>query len=447
MPSRRGAAEQPNAGSQEALLSPRFWAALVVVGVLTGLTGLALMSLLLHVEHWVFDYRVGDFGVGVRGAPGQRRVVALLAAGAFGGVAWYLLRRLTPGRNTDLDDVVWTARGRLSLRRSAGTSVISEIVIAMGASLGREAAPKLMGGVWGDHVGRRAGLSGAQVRLLIACGGGAGLACVYNVPFGGAFFTAEVLCGTVSVATMLPALACSGLATVTAWLYLPNSATYPGVLDFQVTASVVVWALLAGPVIGLLTTGYIRLIGWLSHHRIGGWRAIVAPVVAFGMLGLIGLHYPQLLGNGKPMAHDAFLSHGTIGVLLALAVLKPLVTALCLGSGASGGLFTPVLSTGAVLGAGTGIAWSQLWGGTPSGAFAVIGAAAMIGCAMQAPVSGVALVLELTHTGFGLMVPMVAATVLATLVVRTIDGYSIYSARLPAHDAPPGSPPTSGLTA
>ena len=62
----------------------------------------------------------------------------------------------------------------------------------------------------------------------------------------------------------------------------------------------------------------------------------------------------------------------------------------------------------------------------------MIGAAAMIGAAMQAPLSGLVLVLELTHSGFGIMVPMIAATVLATLVVRWVDGYSIYSARLPA---------------
>jgi H+/Cl- antiporter ClcA len=62
----------------------------------------------------------------------------------------------------------------------------------------------------------------------------------------------------------------------------------------------------------------------------------------------------------------------------------------------------------------------------------MIGAAAMIGAGMQAPLAGLALVLELTHGGFGLMVPMIAATVLATAVARYLDGYSIYSARLPA---------------
>ena len=87
------------------------------------------------------------------------------------------------------------------------------------------------------------------------------------------------------------------------------------------------------------------------------------------------------------MAHDAFLSTAGLAVLLPLFALKPLVTALCLGSGASGGLFTPTLSTGAVLGA-AGIAWSLAWPGSPAGAYAIVGAAAMLGAARQAPLTG-----------------------------------------------------------
>ena len=68
------------------------------------------------------------------------------------------------------------------------------------------------------------------------------------------------------------------------------------------------------------------------------------------------------------MARDAFLGIGGFSLLLTLFALKPLVTAMCLGSGASGGLFTPTLSTGAVLGGALGIAWNLAWPGSPSGA-------------------------------------------------------------------------------
>ncbi len=255
---------------------------------------------------------------------------------------------------------------------------------------------------------------------------------MYNVPLGGALFTAEIMMGTITLPVALPALACSGIATATAWRYLPRTATYLGTPAYRFTAPLLVWALVAGPLIGLIASGYIRLIGWVTHHAVTGRAAIAAPVAAFGLLGLIGFGYPQLFGNGKDMADNAFLGTSALGLLLALAVLKPLVTALCLGSGASGGLFTPTLSTGAVLGGAIGIIWSLAWPGSPPGAYAVVGAAAMLGAAMQAPLTGVAMMLELTAGEFGIMVPMIAAVVTATAVSRYVDGYSIHTARLRA---------------
>jgi chloride channel protein, CIC family len=119
-----------------------------------------------------------------------------------------------------------------------------------------------------------------------------------------------------------------------------------------------------------------------------------------------------------------------VSLLAALFVLKPLVTTVVLGSGAAGGVFTPFLATGAVFGALTGSLWLHLWPGTPLGAFAMIGAAAMIGATMQAPLSGLVLVLELTRSDLALALPMMLATLIATVVSRQVDGYSVYSARL-----------------
>lgn len=428
----RGATEQPNAISDgPAALTPLFWVMVVLTGVGAGLFGVVMMLLLFTVEHLAYGYHTGSFEAGVEHAPASRRVVALALAGVVGGVGWYLLRRYTKGRKSDADEAVWCGDGTLSFRRSIGTSVLSEIVVGLGASLGREAAPKLMGAVSGSLLGRYTGLSPDQRRLLVACGAGAGLAAVYNVPLGGALFTAEVLCAGITLPVVLPALACSWIATLTAWIYLPAQATYSGTPAYPLTSAELIWAVLAGPMIGLISVGFIRLIGWVSHRRPTGWPALIAPLVAFLILAAIGLQYPQLFGNGKGIAQDAFLGQLGLLLLLALFLLKPLVTALCLGSGAAGGLFTPTLSTGALLGGLLGTVWSLVWPGSPAGAYALIGATAMLGAAMQAPLAALALVIELTDSGFQLVLPMMAATLIATTVARYIDGYSIYSARLP----------------
>lgn len=438
LPSKRGSTEQPNATHEgEARLNSRFWLVVVVTGIATGILGGLLMWLLYAAEHLAFGFDSGTFESGAEHASPIRRIVSLAMAGVFGAVAWFLLRRYVRG-GSEVDEALWAGDGALSFPRSLGTSVISVVVVGMGASLGREAAPKLMGSASGSLFAGWAGLSAAQRRLVVACGAGAGFAAVYNVPLGGALFTAEVLCGSISLPVMLPALACSWVATLTGWAFLPSLPTYADVPAYPFHASELVWAVLAGPLIGMLSVGLVRLIGWVSHYRPDGRRVLLAIPVAFLGLGGLGIIYPQLFGNGKGIASSAFLGHGGLALLVAMLLLKPLVTALCLGSGASGGLFTPVMSTGAALGGALGIGWSLLWPGAPAGAYAMIGAAAMVGAATQAPLSAMALVLELTHSGFQIMVPIMAATMLATATARWIDGYSIYSARLP-HKGAPGS--------
>jgi H+/Cl- antiporter ClcA len=428
--------EQPNVtGDGDASLTPVFWIMVALTGIATGLFGDFLMWILFGIQHIAFAYHSGELQTAVEHASKVRRVVSLALAGVFGGIAWYLLRRYLSYESSEIDDAVWSGDGSLSLRRGFLTSVISEIVIGAGASIGREAAPKLMGGVSGSVLASWAGLTSSQRKLLVACGGGAGLAAVYNVPLGGALFTAEILCGSLAVPVVLPALACSWIATATAWLYLPERATYVDIPAYRFTLTLLVWALLVGPVVGLISSGYIRLIGWVSHHRSAGPKILFTLPIALTALGLIGIEYPQMFGNGKDIAHSVFLGEGGLGLLFALFALKPLVTALCLGSGATGGLFTPTLSTGAALGGFLGLAWTHLWSGSPIGAFAMVGASSMIGASMQAPLTALVLVLELTHSGFQLMVPLIAATVTATAVARHIDGYSIYSARLSAKPA------------
>jgi chloride channel protein, CIC family len=438
LPSGRGATEQPNAtGDGDAPLTVRFWVLVVLTGVATGLFGDLMMLLLFNVEHLAYGYHTGTLEAAVHRVGDVRRLVPLLAAGLFGGVAWHLLRRFTPGERSDIDDVIWDREDRLSFRRSFLTSVISEIVIGLGASIGRENAPKLMGGASASVLADWGRLTPGQRRLLMACGGGAGLAAVYNVPLGGALFTAEIMLGTITLPVILPALLCSGVATVTAWIYLPSHPTYLNIPHYYLTAPIMVFALVAGLIIGLISLGYIRLIGWVTHFQITGRPAIAAQVAAMGLLGVIGFAYPQLFGNGRDIASDAFTGAGGFTFFLAMFLLKPLVTSAMLGSGASGGLFTPTLATGAALGAAAGIAWSLAWPGSPSGAYALIGAAAMLGAAMQAPLSALAIVLELINGGFSLLIPMIAATAIATMVARTVDGYSMYSARLRSRAKPP----------
>ena len=116
-------------------------------------------------------------------------------------------------------------------------------------------------------------------------------------------------------------------------------------------------------------------------------------------------------------------------MLIALLVVRPFSTVLCLGSGVPGGLFTPSLATGALLGGVLGSAWSLMWPGVPPGLFAIIGAAAVLAASTHGPVSSIVLVMELTGRDRSFILPMLLAVVTATTVARTLDARSIYDAR------------------
>jgi CIC family chloride channel protein len=243
---------------------------------------------------------------------------------------------------------------------------LSIVIVGMGASLGREGAPKQVGAVIANAPSDRAKLSNEQRRLLVACGAGAGPAAAYGVPLGGALFALEVLRGILALRLVLPALLTSLIATIVSWRVVADAPTY-FIPSFQTSASVICWAILAGPVVGFVSVGYVRLIAFADHHNPGGWMRFYAPGAALGLLGLVSISFPQLLGNGKDLAQLTFVGEVATAPLLMLLALKPIATALCLGSGAPGGMFTPSLTLGALLGAALGYAWSLLWPGAANG--------------------------------------------------------------------------------
>lgn len=418
----------------------RFWAIVVFIGVAAGLGGAALMELLKLVEHVSWSYSSGSFLDAVRRATTARHLLVLLLAGAAAGGGALLLRRVAgPGSGGEISEALWLHEARLPLGSSLGRGVLSILTVGMGASLGREAAPQLAGAAVASRVSERAGLPAWQRQLLVACGAGAGMAAVYNVPLGGALFAIEVLLGTLTLPLVLPALATTTIATATAWIVLPNHPTY-AVPTYGLTASQVVWAIVIGPLAGLAAVAWVRLIARANAMRPRGAGRMIAPVAILAVLGAVSIGYPQLLGNGIDTVQLSVVGKLSLGLAAVLLVLKPLATAACLGSGSPGGLFTPTLTAGVLLGGVLGHLWGAVWPGSPLGAYALIGGAAMLGAAMQGPLAAIVLMLELTRHIDGLMVPMLLAVVEATVVARMLYAPSIYSARI-AHGDQRGDGP------
>jgi H+/Cl- antiporter ClcA len=173
-----------------------------------------------------------------------------------------------------------------------------------------------------------------------------------------------------------------------------------------------------------------RLPALADRHRPKGWWRLVAPVMALGLLGLVSIAFPQLLGNGKDIAQLAFTDQLPLALLAALLILKPAATVLCLGSGVPGGLFTPSLALGALLGAILGHLCAFVLSGAQPALVAVMGAGAVLAATTQGPISAVVLMMELTGQDRSFIAPLMLAVVIATLLSRTIEPRSIYDARL-----------------
>lgn len=404
------------------------WGILLLTGASAGLTSGLLMRLLRLVQHWSYHYSSGDFLTGVRAASGQRRVVVMALAGLLGGLALFGLRRIMAGKPHGVTGAVWRRDGEIAAVPTVLEALVSIVIVGMGAAVGREAALKDVGAVVGARLAEWTGLTAAQRRLLVACGAGAGMAAAYNVPLGGALFAAEVLLGSLSLSNVLAAVATSCLAVWVSWSMLPNAATF-AVPPLVLSASLLGWALLAGPILGLASAGYVRVIAWAESDKPQGWRVIAGPLLVFAALGLLSIRFPEVLGNGKNVVQETFGSRLGVGLMAWLLILRPLATALCLKSGAPGGLFTPTMTFGALLGGLLGEAWSLLSPGTAKDSYAIVGAGAMLAAASQGPVSSVVFMLELTDHTNALIVPLMLAVVGASAIARRLESRSIYSAR------------------
>lgn len=439
---RRWYSEQPNVTGRGIVAgySARFWATIAVLGVLTGLGAAGLMMLLRLVSHLAYGYHHGSFLTGASRAPGWRHFVALgIASLVVAGGVLVLGRLGSRGGGIDVSDGLWLRGARLDFVPSVGRALESIVTVGLGSSLGREGAPQTLGAAIATRFAEWSQVPRWQRRLLVACGAGAGFSAVYNVPLGGAVFAVEVLLGSLALPLVLPALATSVIATAVAWPLLGTAPTY-ALPHYPLHPSQMIWALLAGPLIGVAGVGWVRLIRRAARMRPSSWGRYAAPVGAFMALAALSLQYPQLLGNGQGIVQLSAVGGLSLGLMAVLLALKPLVTAACLGSGAPGGLFTPTLTVGVLLAGILGIAWSHVWPGASLGSYAVIGGGAFLAAAMQGPLSGVVLVLELTRNFDTLMAPTLLAVTEATVIARRLGAPSIYSARLrPAPERPGAS--------
>ncbi|WP_226993779.1 chloride channel protein [Burkholderia plantarii] len=405
----------------------RFAIVTLLTGVGAGIGGM-LLALLLHaIQHLAYGYSLAHvisgqtFLDGVSHAAPARRVAVMAGCGLVAGFGWWAVYRYGKPL-VSIKRAVQAADPRMPVASTLAHALLQIVTVALGSPLGREVAPREIGALWAGWIAHRAGLPAADQRLMVACGAGAGLAAVYNVPLGGAVFVLEVLLGTFGWRAAVPALVTSSIAAVVAWIGLGNEHQYT-VAPLAIDASLVVWATVCGPLFGLAACGFARLTTAARANAPRGWRLPLLSVLNFTIIGGLSIALPALLGNGKGPASLGFDSALTVGMAATLLVLKVAIEWGSLRAGAEGGLLTPGLANGALLAIVLGGAWQLLWPGTAPGAFAIVGAAAFLAASMQMPLTAIVLIAEFTRVGHDFLIPMLIA------VGGSIAAYRLVSRR------------------
>lgn len=397
---------QPRALASENI---RFAAAIAATGLVAGLVGRACTLLLHGVEALAWNRHEGALLWAVEAVPPLHRLLVLVLAGALGAASWTLMFH----RSRALVSVSQAVSGaRMPIGRAIWHAATQIVLVGLGASIGREVAPREVSAALSSWISDRLGLNAEDRRTIVACGAGAGLAAVYSIPLSGAVYTLEILLVALRARTVAPAFAVSAIAVLvsTGWT---RPAPFYAVPSLTASASLTCWALVMGPVLGWLGVAFRRRVKAFEAAKPRDARLWWTLPLAFAGVGLVAMGVPSVLGNGQASAQTQFDAAWLGGTGLATAGLillaKSATTLLTIRAGGWGGTLTPGVALGAGLGAVSGLAWSWIWPGTSIATFVFIGAAVFLGASMKAPFTGLVLVMEFTHQGAEILVPAVLA--------------------------------------
>ena len=420
------------------------------VGVITGLGAIVFRGLIGLIHNLAF---LGHFSTAYdanlytsAGPWGAGIILVPVIGGMF---VVFIVSRFAPEARghgvPEVMDAIYYRDGRIRPVVAIAKSLASAFSIGTGAAVGREGPIIQIGASIGSTVGQIIRMEPWQRITLVAAGAGAGIAATFNTPIGGVMFAIELMLPEVSVRTFLPVALATGTATFIAQFVLGLKPAFEVPLKFILTNhpapfyALVLYALL-GAVMGLAATGFIRGL----HYSEGLFERVRSPYLrhAIGML-LIGTmmysflrlsgHY-HIEGVGYSTVQDV-LAGGIITApfLILLFAGKLAGTVLSLGSGSSGGIFSPSLFMGATLGAGFGAVAHMLvqTSDMPIAAFAMIGMAAMIGGATGAAMTAVTMIFEMTRD-YNIVMPMIVAVAVSIGIRRVLSSENIYTIKLVA---------------
>lgn len=347
---------------------------------------------------------------------------------AIGLMCKFLLPGPLPQGVADVMEANALRNGRMPLKQALAAAWLSIFSISIGGSTGREGPIVHLCAALASQVVQFMRLSPSIARTLLGCAVASGVAAAFNAPIAGVFFALEVVVGHYGIGAFAPVVIASLIGTIVTRVHIGGEPAFAlgaqHVQSFWEVPAFLILGLVSGLVAILLMRG-IALVRQL--HEKGSIPDWLQPAIGGVALGGIALIEPDVLGIGYAATSQALNNQSTLEFLLILGAAKAVATMICLGSRFGGGIFSPSLALGAVVGGAFGLIAAGVLPslGSEASVYAVVGMAALAASTLGAPISTIIMIFELT-TDYGVTFAIMAAVAMASLITRTLYGPSFF---------------------
>ena len=361
----------------------------------------------------------------------------IVAVPTIGGVVvGFLVKYLMPAKRPEgVADVIEAAAlqgGRMSGLTGIKAALINACSIGFGASVGREGPAVHFGAALGGWLSGSLNLNRTVSRTLLGCGAAAAVAASFNAPIAGALFASEVLIGHYALSAFAPIVISSVTATAISRFYFGDFPAF--IIHEHVIQSL--WEFPAfivfGIVAGMVAMGFMKSIMLSSSlaEKLP-FPDYLKPAIGGAAIGCLAIWFPQVLGIGYGATEAAVMVSFSLGLLVSICIAKIVATAISIGFGFGGGVFSPALVIGAMLGGAYGTVFPGLFPdlSTGTGAYTILGMGALAAAVLGAPVSTALVIFEMTND-YALTLALMITVVISSMITRQFHGGSFFSWQL-----------------
>lgn len=412
----------------------------LIVGTLVGGGTIIFRDVLLGIQGLTFGSTREAVHHFLAGLPAWHLIAVPTLGGLAVGIFMY---RFVPDRRpygvADVVDAASFHDGRMSVRTGIKAAIVNVVSLGTGSSLGREGPVVHMGATIGAWLTRALHLRRGAARTLLGCGVASAVAASFNAPLAGALFAHEVALGHYALTAFAPIVLASVSGTILTRLYYGHTAAFiipsHNIASFLEFPAFALLGVCAGVLIILVIRSVPVVQKTAGRYRIPIWAQ---PAFAGLAVGIVALMLPQIVGVGYGAMNDALNEIYGLPLLVELLIAKAVLVVICLGLGFGGGVFSPALFLGAMLGGAFGLTATAILPELSSGhgAYTLVGMGATAAAMLGAPISTTLIVFELTGD-YELTIAVMVASVIASVIVDQFQGGSFFSWQLKARGLSP----------